>query len=201
MVEFALLVVFLATITMAAIELGRYLSLQLRLSSAAREAGRLIIANGLTPRDGTAVDYSKLETDIDGLVFTYVKQMIEPSFFNKPDGYTPPRSGIMYVSLLKRIDDGSSSAPDKVKIQVERVFQYGSWDAVAYKTKPLPMYAAGKVLDGDDADGIIDPLSLNVGERTVLIELNHPLTFTNSVRNLLNVTAANWNRIYEYAVF
>jgi len=197
-VEFAVLATTMMILVFGVLEIGRYLSLQLRMSSAVREAGRLIIANGLLPRDGTTVDYGLLQSQIGGLVFDEVKTMISPSGF---DGTGASVEGIFYVSLLKRSDDGSSSDLDEVEITVERVFGYGNWFDPEGNPAPAPaaMYNQGDKFDANDSDRLIDPMALNVGERTVLIEIYHPLTFTNTIRKFLNNTG--WNQIHEYAVF
>lgn len=198
LVEFSILALTIAILVFGILEFGRYLSLQLRMSSAVREAGRLVVSNGLLPKDGVTVSFSELNTQIEGLVFEEIKDMISPSGF---DGSGTEVKGMLYVSLLKRNDDGSSNDPEDVEILVERIFSYGNWfDPDGNPASPPgAMYSVGDKWDADDANRLIDPLALNVGERTVLIELYHPLTFSNAVRGLLENT--NWKQIHEYAVF
>ncbi len=198
MVEFALLATTVVILIFGILDIGRYLSLQLRLSSAVREAGRLVITNGLLPKDGAEVDYDFIDNQVNLLVFENVKKMVSPSGF---DGVGTNVKGILYISYLKRNDNGNSNAPADVEILVERVFSYGNWynpDGSA-GIKPSPMYAQGTKFKGTDSNRLIDPVALNVGERTVLVEIFHPLTFTNIARQLLKNTT--WNKIHEYAVF
>ncbi|MEM6822379.1 MAG: TadE family protein [Verrucomicrobiota bacterium] len=190
-IELGMLIFVLVTIVFVILELGQYLALQLRMSSAAREAGRLALSNAILPKDGVNIDVSQTRSDFEDFVYDAIKDMISPSDLDKDEGR-------VFVTILKRSDDGSSTASSAVKITAEYVFAYGT--TTQFNSAPSSMYAQGFEFNGDYADKIMDPLALDVGERTVLVEIYHPLTFTDLVRGLLNITSG-WDSIYEYSVF
>jgi|GEM_PF-3676490 len=196
MVEMIVIMIFiLVPLAFIILELGQYISLQVRMSSAAREAGRLTLSNNIIPLDGVTYNAADARTDFNNEVYSAIKQMVTPSDFDDD-------KGVVYISILRRSDDGSSTAPGDTKITIEEQFVFGDTSFVNFPSnpKPSPLYGRGEVFDGNSADKIIEPIALEVSERTVLIELFHPLTFTDAVNGLLSNTSG-WNYVYDYALF
>lgn len=196
MVEMILIMIFvLIPLTFVTLEVGQYVSLQVRMSSAAREAGRLTLSNDIIPQDGVAYNAADARTRFNDDVYLAIKSMVTPSDFDDD-------KGVVYISILRRSDDGSSNDLADTQVTIEEQFVFGDTSFINFPgmPKPSPIYAKGYVYDGNSTDKIIEPIALDPQERTVLIELFHPLTFTDAVNGLLSNTSG-WNYVYDYSLF
>ncbi|MEM6884457.1 MAG: TadE family protein [Verrucomicrobiota bacterium] len=193
MVEMIIIMIFvLVPLVFVTLELGQYISLSVRMSSAAREAGRLTMSKEIIPLDGVTYTESEVLATFRDEIYAVVKDMLEPSDFDQDKGY-------VVISILRRTDDGSSTTPVDCVVTVEDQFKFGDLTFSEFNGTPSAMYAEGDTFNGDSSDKIIEPIALDVNERTVMVELFHPLTFTDAVNGMLSATG--WDYVYDYAIF
>lgn len=193
MVEMIVIMIFvLIPLVFVTLELGQYISLSVRMSSAAREAGRLTMSNDIFPLDGVAYTESTVQADFRDKVYSVIKDMMEPSDLDDDKGY-------VVISILRRTDDGSSTDAANTIVTVEDQFKFGDLTFSEFNSTPTPMYSEGDTFNGNSANKIIEPLALDTSERTVLVEIFHPLTFTDAVNGIMS--ASGWDYVYDYAIF
>ncbi|NJK92588.1 MAG: hypothetical protein HC904_12625 [Blastochloris sp.] len=193
MVEFAILFTVLTLITMGVIEFARVVSLSLRLASSVREAGRIVVAQEITP-DPTLDDdenEEQLTKRLNGQVYTAVKNMVAPADL-------PNRGRLIFTFISRQRDNTTGSTDHPIIIDMKRSISFG---ATGMPGSKIP-YDEG-TLNGAPVwrvrESFIDQDSLKIGEKTVIVEIYHKTDFNPALQGLLEVM--NIQTLYDRAMF
>ena len=201
LVEFALITTFvLLFLSAASFEAARYSSMALRIASSVREAGRLFVAEEISP---SGVDVSAnqiaLYAQIKTKVYDPTVQMVYPADF--------PRIGTMVVSIIKRYDPSGNTAYNPSNLATG----YSEYDPATETDDQIKVEYQFKY-DGTESDPtwvstygpqnttiMSLPLStLRVDERAVIVEMYYKVEsiFPESALNTVNL-----KYIYDKAIF
>lgn len=211
-VELALVLPLLLMIALGVFEFGRIISLELRLASAAREIGRMVVRNDVIAPD-PAKDYGENKSEMQGALNSNVfntntiGQMVNPSEIET--------KGKVIISVLRRVTaDGtvirtkntSSNNEDEDYILLEYQFfypasavsKYPEWtSAFGITPGPGPNDKGDNVTERDPK--LIPVKALRLGERTVGVELFHGVDTILPVERF--IPGADIGKLYERAIF
>lgn len=184
-VELAIIVVVLLIIVLGVIDFGRLISLQVRMASVAREAGRSYVA------DDDLIDTGVAPTDIYNRVVT----MVAPSELDT--------DGIVIFSILERIDprdDTDYSDPDTYDDDYIEVVVQHKYDPSGKNWNTKVGAVGAKVSRYPASDSDVLPLDmLRISQRTVAVEIFHEKIFLTPVQD---IAKASWGGpLYERAIF
>ncbi len=199
--ELSILVIVLALIVFAAIELGLDCSLSLRMAATAREGGRLIISNNITPDPtlSTSSNSANLSTQLSTTVYADIDNMTQPADI--------PNKGRVIISYLIRSDpsnntnynDATTQTDDYIQLDYQFIFPASSTVSVSSKI-PTSSFTDVNSKTVQKVDSSFLPLNaLRVGERTVVIEIFHQTGLLPGVANLMKLTGFQY--LYEYAMY
>lgn len=194
-VELSIIVVVLLFIVLAVVDFGRLISLQIRMASVAREAGRSYVA------DDDLISSGSAPTDI----YNRVVSMVAPSELDT--------DGVVIFSILERIDpedDTDYSDPDTYDDDYIEVVVQHKYDPSGKSWKTMVGAVGAKVARNPGSDSDVLPLDmLRISQRTVAVEIYHEKVFLTPVRSIAtaltpdkDITVGSWGGpLYERAIF
>ncbi len=200
-IELSVICIVLALIVFAAVEIGLDCSLSLRLASTAREGGRLIIANNITPdpADSVSANNTNLTSQLNSTVYTDIDNMTQPA--DIPNKGRVIISYLIHTDPLGNSDDSDASTETDDYIQVDYQFLFPTSSTVSVSSKiPTSSYTDVNGTDVKKVDTSYLPLkALQDGERTVIVEIFHQTGMLPGVANLMKMSGFQY--LYEYALY